>query len=416
MHATQVDVPTDPSPLPELRQPTSICRPISTPEYYHACVGTCPFTHEHPREVILVLRGVGWIEPERWQQAIDRVVAVHPALRLRLAGKRLKAMLRSDGPPPRLRVLEHCDWEASSYNGADFLQQEPLPLETGPTVELIIARQSGDRSMLVLRGHHTIIDGSGALLLLKELFRTLRGEPLLGSNATFSDTDLCRWLGKPTQMQWPFRTMWLTGDCQKGEKGEELRRISLPSSTFNLMPRIAAAFAGFAHRYSDKPASLAIPVDLRRHVPGLLSTMNYVNMIRVRMEKGDGPDVFKARLQSLLSQNEDINSLFELDWFKALPMPWVDFWVSRNALNYRRRRANETAVISYIGHSYPPHFSAPGFETTDMVIMPQRATAFATICKFGKRVEMMLNLPKVLAGDGRFDALQEHLLRELASR
>ena len=305
MPFAQDDVPANPSPLPALKQPTSICRPISTPEYYHACIGTSRFTLERPREVVCVLRGSGWIEPQRWHQVIDRVVALHPAVCLRLAGKRFAPTLRSDGLLPRLRVLKRCEWDASSYNEADFLWQEPLPLKTGPTVELIVARQKGDSSIVILRGLHAVIDASGTLLLFKELFRALRGEPLQGSNVTYSDTDLCRWLGGATEMQRHFKTMWLTGDCQVGETGDELRRISLPSSISNLLPRMAAAFAGFAHRYDDKPASIAVPVDLRRHVPGLLSTMNFVNMLLVRMEKGDGPDVFQSRLQELLSQKEE---------------------------------------------------------------------------------------------------------------
>jgi hypothetical protein len=50
-----------------------------------------------------------------------------------------------------------------------------------------------------------------------------------------------------------------------------------------------------------------------------------------------------------------------------------------------------------------------------MVFMPQPGSAFAMISKFGKRIEMMLNLPKVLAGGGRFDELQAYLLQQLSA-
>ncbi len=403
------------SHLPAFKQPTFICRPVSTPEYYHACVGASRFTLEQPRDVVCVLRGKGQIEPRILKDAIKKVAELHPAICLRMTGRCFWAKLKSDGPPPRLRVLDQCDWDSSSYIGADFIWHEPLPLDTGPTIELIVAPQSGDRSIFVLRGRHTVIDGTGTLLLLKELFRYLRNEPLKGSNVTYSDTDLCRRLGGRMVMQRHYKTVWLTGDYQEGEPGDELRRISLPSSVANLLPKTAAAFASFAHRYSDLPAYIGVPVDLRRHVPGLLSTMNFVNMLLVRINKGEGPEIFQSRLQELLSKKEEINCLPESVWIKAIPLSWLDFFLSRNAWNYKNRPALETAVVSYLGHSYIPHFCAPGFEATDMVFLPQPGSAFSTITKFGKRVEMMINLPKVLASHGRFDALQAHILKELSA-
>jgi hypothetical protein len=330
-----------------------------------------------------------------------------------MIGKRRAARLQSDGLPPRLRVLDHCDWNASSYNGASFIWSEPLPLETGPTIEIIVARQGYDRSLIIFRGLHAVVDGSGALLLLRELFRALRGEALEGSNITFSDIDLQRSLGSQKVMQKHFKTMWLTGDHQEGDMGDELRRISLPASKSNLLGHVAAAFAGFAHRYSDKPALMAIPVDLRRHLPGLRSSMHFANMLLVRMEKGDGPEIFRRRLQEMLAQNVDIACAPGIDLIKTIPLPLFDLLVSRNRWNYRWRSAMETAVITNVGRNDPSNFSAPGFEAEDMMVMALPGSAFATICTLGDRAEMMINLPKVLASGGRFDALQEHLLREL---
>ncbi len=395
--------------LPPLSPLTSISRPLSAPEYYHASVGTSRHTLEPPRQVIFVLRGEGSLSAQQWQSALDQVVAVNPGARLRMIGKRSRARWQSDGEPPRLRVLERCDWDTLSERGAEFIEATPLPLETGPTVELIVAPGNGGTSLVILRALHAVVDGSGMLHFLREMFRALRGEPLLGSNASFSDVDLMLSAGITHSTSRHIKTMWLTGAPEGDEMGDEFRRIHLGPPRKDLLAKVATAMAEFAHQYSELPALIAIPVDLRRHCPGLLSTTNFANMLLVRLEKGEGTQVFKHRLQEMLEQRKDMAYPRVLNAIKLLPLPWLDLLLSRTHRNYRKRKPVETAVISNVGRHESATLSCPGFKLHDMVLLPLRGSAFATLTGVDNRVDMTINLPRVLAGNGRFDALVAHL-------
>jgi hypothetical protein len=392
----------------------AISRPLSLPEYYHASVGASPKTLERPREGIFVLCGEGRLPIERWQAALDLAAAANPGARLRMVGARHRACWRSDGQPPRLRALEHCGWDIQSQAGADFIWSTPLPLATGPTIELIVAPLQEGRTLLILRALHAVVDGAGMLHFLRELFRALRGEPLLGSNAHFSDVELMCSLDVHHSTSRHVKTMWLTGTPQGDERGDEFRRITLGAGGKNLLPRVAAAMAEFAHRHDEeRPAVIAVPVDLRRHVPGILATTNFANMLLVPLHKGEGAEVFRERLHAMLAARMDAFYLPTLDLFRHLPLPWMDRLLSRTQSNYRKRKPLETAVISNVGRHDAVTFSCPGFTLEEMMVLPLPGTAFSTLCGVGDRVEMLVNLPRVLAGQGRFDALIAHLRQRL---
>jgi len=50
-----------------------------------------------------------------------------------------------------------------------------------------------------------------------------------------------------------------------------------------------------------------------------------------------------------------------------------------------------------------------------MVMLPQPGSVFATLICIDDRVDMILNLPKVLATNGRFDAFINFLQQRLAN-
>ncbi len=399
--------------LPPLAQLTSISRPLSVLEYYHACIGSCRYTLEVPREVVFVLRGEGALSIQQWQQALDRVVEVNPGTRLRMVGKCLGARWQSDGLPPRLRALERCDWDVQSDRGSEFIQATRLPLDSGPTIELIVAPQPDKGSLLILRALHAVMDGGGGIHFLHELFRALRGERLLGSNAGYSDIDLMRSIGKVRSPDWFDKTARPTGNPEGGEIGDEFRRISLGPPRKNLLAKVAVAMAEFAHQYSDLPVLIAVPVDLRMLEPALLATTNFSNVLFVHLEKGEGIENFTSKLQTMLAQSLEEGYQGASDIFKLLPLPWLDLLVSRSRINYRRRKPLETAVISNLGCQDSASLSCPGFHLSDMVALPQPGSAFATLAGVDNRVDLILNLSKVLASNGRFDALMAHLQRRL---
>ncbi len=386
-----------------------IDRPVTMPEYYHASVAASRYTLERPREVIVVLRGKGSVSAQQWQAALDAVTAVNPGARLRRAGRLGKSRWVSDGEPPRLRLLDHCDWDGRSERDTDFLTSTRLSLDRGPSVELIVARQPDDHSLVAVRALHAVFDGAGAMHFLLELFRALRGDPLLGTNAAFSDVDLMLSLNTARRSESRDKTCWLTGEPRGRDRGDEFRLLPLGNKAHYLVAKLAIAMAAFARRRSERPVYIAVPVDLRRHRPGLLSTGNFASMLHVRVEQGDGPVQFQARLNAMLAQRLETAYPPWLERFKWLPLSWLDLLLSRTPWNYHRRKPLETAVISHVGNYKSQDLSCAGFSAQQLMVLPLQGTVFTTIAGLDGNYQMMINLPRVLSSEGRFDELMSEL-------
>jgi len=409
------------SRLPKLAHAVEINRPVSTPEYYHASVGASAHTLEGPRNVIFVLGGRmdDTLTRADWQRAIDQVAAVNPGLRLRWEGRLGFSRWRSDGPPPRLRMLDHVEWDLNSQEGGEFITAEPLSLTTGPTVELIVARQANGRGLVILRTLHAIVDGMGGFHAMYEIFRALRGEPLLGSNAAFSDVDLMRAAQSKAPQDEPKSTekappaYWLTGEPAGEVLGDDWTRMKLGPVRKQLLARLAVALTEIAHQHSDHEVVIAIPVDLRRHAPGLKSTINFSSMVHVRMQKGDGPEVFQQRLQALLESGKEVAYHPVLNLVRWLPLAWLDRLLGRSLKNYQTRKPLETFLISNIGRLDTVAMSAYGFQMDEFSAFPQPGNAFAILYSVEGEMYVIFNLPRVLSSQGRGEACLNYLKTQL---
>lgn len=400
--------------LPPLRQQSEIARPLSMPEYYHACVGSHPRTLEVTREVRIIFRGEGRVSAGRWQAALDQVTSLNPGLRLRLQGNALGARWVTDGQPTRLRVIEDCSWNAESSDGSSFIDETSLSLRGGYASELLVMHQCDNRMLLMLRAHHAVMDGLGGMHFFRELFRALRGEPLLGTNASYSDVDVMQSVGAVRSTSRHIPVVAMTGQPQGMARGDEWRRIHVGPPQKNLLGRVVEVMLEFAARHSDQAMLVAVPVDLRRHVPGLHSTANFTNMLLVRMEKGEGAEDFKRKLHDMLDQKMETMYPRVLDIFKLLPLGWMDLLVSRTDKNYHRRKALETVTISNLGRCRSVEFSCDGFRMDGMIVMPVSGSVFVTLSGVDDRVELAINMPRVLGSNGRFEAFEAFLQKRLA--
>lgn len=401
--------------LPGLGPTLSLQRRLSTPEYYHACIGSSPTTLEQPREIVFVIEGEGRFDTRRWETALARVVAMNPGARLRLVGKRLRAQWKSDGPGPHLRPVSDSRWDGRSQLGSDFITATPLDLETGRSIELLLCDgHAGQPARLIVRVLHAVMDGVGVMHFLQELFRALRSEPLQGCNAAFSDTDLMRSIPDQHRRQKRLPPAALTGDRRSPEQGDSWRRLSLHGPQPALLARTALAMAAFARQYGDAPVRMAFPVNLRRHCPGLLSTLNFSSMLHIEMDAGDDADDVREKISQRLASAAETHYPPILDYVRCLPLPWLDRLVSRTAANYTQRRLLETAVISNLGHYRSAHFSCEDFRTQRMFGIPIPDNAFAMLFSMDDRTDITIGMANVYASDGRLDALMDFMQKKLS--
>src|SRR5262245_20294854 len=130
----------------------------------------------------IVLEGDGSLSPEGLRAAMVQVAQANPGCRLILRGMLGWARWVAAGPVPPVRLVE--GWTTDEPN-AEI--ERPLSPFHGPTCEVVLAPSS--RPRIVFRSFHGVMDGRGLLHFAEEVFRALRGEQLVGSSCTLSDTE-----------------------------------------------------------------------------------------------------------------------------------------------------------------------------------------------------------------------------------
>jgi hypothetical protein len=250
--------------------------------------------------------------------------------------------------------------------------------------------------------------------LLHELFRALRDEPLVGSNAPFSDTELMRHVGTPHSDSRPQKYARLTGAPRGDDPARWWRRITVRGQRANSMARLVAAFAESARAHDPGlPCVFSLPINLRRHLPGLNSTQNFGSMLFVPLAPDATPHDFKRTLNAMLAAKMEALWTPAFERVKWLPMPWIDWLTQRRPGNYRHKKLIDTCMISHLGYSKCEALSCPGFAAQTIYGVPASSGAFCTVFGTEAGLEVVFGLPAVYGSEGRFDAVVAGLERHL---
>lgn len=394
---------------------TNISRRLSVFEYGHASAGTNAKTLDPPRIITMVLEGTSGVTPAQWRDALSRVVDANRGVCLRIQGFRQRARWTSVGArPPLLRIIRDCPWDGTSQCGIEAIEQTRLHLQTGPAAELMIA--TGTVTRLILRARHALMDGMGALHFFQELFRALRGAPLLGTNASFSDVDLMRAITSEGWRGGGHDPIPLTGGAQGAAHGDVWQRLTLPAGRQeNLMARVAEVSARYAWSFKPGLVRVAVPVNLRRHLPNLHSTMNFSGLLHVELTPGETAEDFRRKLRDGLAQNRDAACPRVAECIRYLPFGWIDRLTGRTPRNYLRRRLLETVLITNLGVIDLGPLSCAQFEPHNSYCLPVMGNSFISLSTSGRHLNIVVGMPAVYASAGRLERFLERLREELGA-
>jgi hypothetical protein len=360
----------------------------------------------------LVVEGVGTVDPVKLRAAIARSTEVNPGARLRLSGH-LARMAWVLGPAPRLTVVRSAGWDGRSGQAAPFLDR-PLDAERGPTCEIQLI-EAYQRSFLVFRSLHAVMDGMGTLSWAQDVLRALRGEAPLGHPSTMIDTDFAAGLNDEPLALPRTDALHPCGRADAASSGNdfEWRRVTIAEpTTAPLVATLAVALAAEARQQGDGAVRFNIPADLRFFHKQERSTGNVIGTLFV-----DVPDHFTVEdvsedLRTRLRAREHARVPAGYQKLRWLPRPALDALVRRNfAKEHARARYWMTATISFLGAVDAASVSAPGFAACTVFWIPPMAdqSCFVACSRVGSHLELLLAMPRVLGTRGRFDALLERL-------
>jgi len=317
---------------------------------------------------------------------------------------------------PSVRIEKRPQWSGLSSEDSSFFYDTQLSELEGKTGELIIVEAADNKTFLIYRNLHSVMDGLGTMHFISELFRDLRGEPLVGSNAHFKDTDL---MSQVKSEQSPIdirqKPIYATGGPEGEEVGDCWQRIVLDGPIIFLLARLAATISEFAHQLNDGISRIAIPVNMRRHSPDVVSTMNYSNVIHVDLEKGDKSEHFQKRLHKALRKNSEAMYSKMLEVIRWVPLSWLDFMMNRKKSNYLKHRIVETVMISDLGAFKSSDFSCDCFQAEASFGIPLASNTFALLSTMDNKVSITVGMPAVYASNGRLGQLMKFISDRLGS-
>lgn len=302
--------------------------------------------NEHCKyNVEIVVEGDGPLGADTLRRAVGIAAQANPGSRVRLRGALGFARWVDSGIPPVVHERAAPAWSARSELGAPFLDEKFDALAGEPVSDIVFV--PGRPARIVFRALHAAIDGRSQVHWIAEVFRALRGEPLLGSPCTYSDWEVMRKfqdrvdtqaLAQPQETE-PNIPVIPCSPARKPGARYVWRSISMPNLIPNVLAKFAIFLAQYARRHEPGRVSFIVPVDLRTLRENVLSLGNLTGYLVLPIEPGDTTRQFSRRLALLTRQHADCHRTEVLR-----KLPWLPMRVIRRAIGENLERTLYEAV------------------------------------------------------------------------
>ncbi|MER9117115.1 HAD-IIIC family phosphatase [Mesorhizobium sp. M0954] len=336
------------------------------------------------------------------ERALTACVEANPASRQQLSGR----WWLDEGGMPRIVSID-ADTPFSLQHAA--LQRRLAP--TGaPPVEVLRWPGAG----LVLRASHVSMDAAGLLHFAQDLFRALRGEPLLGSSGFLDDWSLLK--ASPHCRPLPsLPPMWSSpAGAPSAAAGyvQALRQVRgrVDSPTARIAAALAQASTGGTCR-------LMIPVDLRLTNTALRTTANLSNPLFLDFESGWDASTCWRHVLGALSRHEQFGVAHATAALRWLPeratgrvLGVVQRWQARHGRHFF------SAVSSNLARVSQAAFAFDGQLPTDVAFLPfdtPGAGLNLLTLQHDDALELAASCPAAAGDHGRLHALLDAVCAEL---
>lgn len=358
----------------------------------------------------MVYEGDGFFNEEKWKQALDIASNANPGSRVTLKGALFFSRWIDSGETPRLRIVDGTDWDGNGDDGAPFLREHLDPFN-GPSCEVVLIKGSTPR--VAFRSHHAVMDGRGTMHWAADIFRVLRGEEPLGSDSTLTDYRLAMRFTREGRYPPPHEFLAPTGKADNEKRGVTWKRKRLDGSFKNLLPQLAVLTAREARRHSSGKVRLAIPVDLRQRIPGLRSTGNLTNTIYIEVPENATAAYVSEEISMQVSGMYDCRIYHREKLMNFVPLGIMTAELEKIIrLKHSAGLYHNSGIISNLGKLDMDMFSGGGFRASSWFAVPpcqEIVPFFMVLAGSGTFANLMVGMPRALAGNGRLEEFIERI-------
>lgn len=404
-----------------MRSPNNVfSRHVSAQDIAYSYAGS---RLHHANQIICqcIVEGRGVIALEALQAAIETVAEALPACRMVIRGHWKFKQWRADGPLPAVRQM-HFDWDGQYRDGLPFLDQ-PLDLHTGPIAEII--QVTGEKTYLVFRIHHAVMDGVSTVLFIENFFRALRKEPVPVFNSPITWEDLTsRFSRRPKPNNVLHQALTPLGAQRKVSDGDESpriwHRITIAGNDLLTLPKIMLTLAQVARESASGKVRWQIPIDMRRHLQTEKSLANLIGLVMIDIEEDDSVRSIVKKFNQQLADNQDIPAPLPtplrmlLRWTPhVMLLPFIQ-WLSQQVL--KRPFFNTSGTISTVGKISLAAYSTDHFIAESVFGIPidrLRSAIFVTLSSNENQTDVLLGTSSAMGADHALEQLGVRLATSL---
>ena len=348
-----------------------------------------PFEHwfrAYPKKLSpllnLCVEGSGSLDVDQLTRAVAIACDASPGTRLVRAGRDW----RDSGNNPNVRIVHGVALNPDALHRVVQLRT-PLPDADGHTCEVVVFAEP-DRTTVVFRGTHIVLDAHGLLMWARDVFRVLRGEAPLGAPSTAVIQDLDDKLyrqaadGLPTQLP-----ALLDAPAGAGLGDQLWRRRTIDGNIPGLSARLAVELAAM----SGQPvAPISFPVNVRPFHPDVQSTGNLSLAVSLEVTPDETwAQVYQRMLTVLAEQRGAVRAPTPV--ILKVPVPALHLAVRRLDRSARTsNRLSTTATVNNIGRIRAEWFRTTTFDPAGgYLVCPREPASAVTVI--------------AVEGDGRTD-------------
>ncbi|HPS57859.1 MAG TPA: hypothetical protein PK514_07105 [Spirochaetota bacterium] len=364
----------------------------------------------------LIFDGTGSFDTEKLAEAIKTASSANPGSRYVLRGTLGRSRWADSGITPRLRVVDGAGWDGMGPQGAPACISERLYVNKGPSCEVVIIR--GNPLRILFRTHHGVMDGRGTMTWAEDIFRALRGEPVIGSDPFVSENELLNISAGKIEKAISYVYGAPTGRARGRAMGITWKRVIAKGSYKLLLPKVMICVARQVWKHSPENARFGISVDMRSRRESLRSTNNLTNAFFIDFGPGMKPGELSELIVRRQKNREDGTYTLEDRLICHTPLWLLGMIMKRETLaHHKSGQYRYSAYVSNMGRVPLESFSGGGFTAESFWGIPPglgMVPLFLGVGGHADRVELVASMPEVLACDGRLDTLMKDILEELA--
>jgi len=319
-----------------------------------------------------IIEGKGILKPDELQDALIKVSKKFPGTCLRLH----KNNWINDGEPAKVILLEkypntreHLSEYVNMHDGFDP--------QGGHTVEVELA-QEDNRSLVIFRSVHAVMDGRGLEFWAKAVFATLRGEKIEAADSIMTDDTFTLEKRAPIKKDEPkiprSEGPPLNADADiQNNFSFDYDRITLKGTDPAIVAKLGIGINKLLIEKKDDKGTMMVPVDLRQEISKdePRSTGNLSLPVFITLEKDQTWSQLLSQLLSKLQKKKYIGRSRNNLMYRRLSKRMLGVFV-KSLWNFQMRKGKyiTSAVVSHVGNHLFNDYSSPGFIADSIAFIP----------------------------------------------